>query len=475
MNKGNSRDTYELDVKGSKREWGELNVEFVTLDPEEETYVYLNVTIPLLEEDSFDPSIPFVDDPEDVEAGKYDFDVEVQSRGDRDADPEIITFTVDVEQEFAVIVSEVDDGETSLDPKVYDVNDKREDLRLRFTIENRGNKDDTFYIKKPNAPTGWDIQVSPDHPRVPLGEAQEITVTITFSQTSGFEDGKQSLKFEIWPDDGSINGRNARLTQYLYVDAQVPELVMGKISVPKNADLAKDESVDIEIPVTNSGRADAEDVTVTVTISGNTFTSDSQDIPNGTTKTFKIAWTPGATGDFTIKAEIDSGLIEIDEDNNEDEIERTVSAFNLRNYVGYSTLLIILVILALIAIVIIVGLAYNRNKEIKELEALVERMKTDRGLDKGGPRKVIKEAPGAGAPAAPAAKTGPGLPSAPGPLAPAPAPSGGKLQKDAAGKKEAVKVKCPQCKTQQVVSIDKRPAEVPCKECGVTLLIPEKK
>jgi ribosomal protein S27E len=152
-----------------------------------------------------------------------------------------------------------------------------------------------------------------------------------------------------------------------------------------------------------------------------------------------------------------------------------LSVFNLRNYIGYSTLLIILVILALIAIVIIVGLAYNRNKEIKELEALVERMKTDRGTDKGGPRKVIKEASGAGAPAAPSAKSGPGLPSAPGPLAPA-GPTAGKIQKgDAPKKKEAVKVKCPQCKTQQVVSIDKRPAEVPCKECGVTLLIPEKK
>ncbi len=474
INKGNSRDVYELDIKGTKREWGTLSAEFVTLDPEEETYVYLNVTVPLLEEDAFDPTFPHVDDPEDVEAGKYDFDIEVQSRGDRDADPEIITFTVDVEQEFSVIVSEVDDGGESNDPYIYDVNDKREDLKLRFTLENRGNKDDTFYIKKPNAPTGWDIQVSPDHPRVPLGEAQEITVTITFSQTSGFEDGKQPLRFEIWPDDGSINGRNARIYQSLYVDAQVPELVMGKVKVPKNADLAKDESVDIEIPVTNSGKADAEDVTVTVSVGGNTFTSDSQDIPNGSTKTFKIAWTPGATGDFTIKAEIDQGLIEVDEDNNDDELERSVSAFNLRNYIGYQTLLIILVILALIAIVIIVGLAYNRNKEIKELESLVERMKTDRSTGPG-PRKVIKEASGTGAPAAPPAKTGPGLPSAPGALAPVAGPTGGKLQSDSSGKKEAVKVKCPQCKTQQVVSIDKRPAEIPCKECGVTLLIPEKK
>ncbi len=476
INEGNSRDIFELEVKGNKKDWATLSAEFVTLDPEEETYVYLNVTVPLLEEDQFDPSIPFVDDPEDVEAGKYDFDVEVQSRGDRNADPEIITFTVDVQQEFKVTVFEVENGETSSDPYEYDVNNKREDLKLRFTIENMGNKDDTFYIKKPNAPTGWSIQVSPDHPRVPLGEAQEITVTITFAQTSGFEDGVQSLRFEIWPDDGSINGRSARIYQTLYVDAQVPELVIKDLKVPKNAELAKDEAVDVEVIVENTGRADVEDVTVTVTISGSTFTSEAQDIPNGTTRTFEISWTPGATGDFTIKAEIDPGLIEIDEDNNEDEVDRTVSAFNLRNYIGYQTLLIILVVLALIAILIIVGLAYNRNKEIKDLEALVERMKTS---EKGaGPRKVIKEAGQTGAPAAPAAKTGPGLPSAPGPLAPAGgAAAGGKIQKKegAPGKKEAVKVKCPQCKTQQVVSIDKRPAEVPCKECGVTLLIPEKK
>jgi ribosomal protein S27E len=84
----------------------------------------------------------------------------------------------------------------------------------------------------------------------------------------------------------------------------------------------------------------------------------------------------------------------------------------------------------------------------------------------GGPRKVIKEA--AGAPMAP--KAAAGLPSAPGKLAPVPGPGEAK-----GGKKENVKVQCPKCMTQQVVTIDQRPAEVPCKECGVTLVIPEKK
>ena len=40
---------------------------------------------------------------------------------------------------------------------------------------------------------------------------------------------------------------------------------------------------------------------------------------------------------------------------------------------------------------------------------------------------------------------------------------------------ENVKVQCPKCMTQQVATIEQRPAEVPCKECGVTLVIPEKK
>ena len=64
-----------------------------------------------------------------------------------------------------------------------------------------------------------------------------------------------------------------------------------------------------------------------------------------------------------------------------------------------------------------------------------------------------------------------GLPSGPGKLAPVPAPAPGAK----GGKKENVKVQCPKCMTEQVAAIDSRPAEVPCKECGVTLVIPEKK
>ena len=39
---------------------------------------------------------------------------------------------------------------------------------------------------------------------------------------------------------------------------------------------------------------------------------------------------------------------------------------------------------------------------------------------------------------------------------------------------ENVKVQCPKCMTQQVQHIKFRPAEVPCKEFGITLLIPRK-
>ncbi len=469
-NKGNSIDNYEIQVKGDKEDWATLSAETLTLDPEGEAYIYLTVIVPLLAEDPFDPTMPYVDDPEDVEAGKYDFDIEVISREDKDPDPKLISFTVNVEQEFKVFVAEVEDGGESSDPLIYDVNNKRDDLKLRFTIENMGNKNDKFYIKKPSAPAGWSIQVSPERPIVQIGEQEEITVTITFSQTSGFEDGLQILRFEIMPDDGSVSGRSARIYQRFYVDAQVPELVLKEIDVPDDADLSTDRSYDIKVIVENIGRADADDVTVTVTIGGTTLTSESLDIPNGTEKEFKVIWTPTTTGTFTIEAEIDPGLIEINDDNNDDDVKRKISILNLKNWISYGTLIIVIVILAIIAILVIIGLAYNRNKEIKELEGLVERMKAERGFDKGGPRKVIKETAGMPAPS----KSAGGLPSAPGALAPAPG-IGKATGGSGPAKKESVKVKCPQCKTQQVASIDKRPTEIPCKECGVTLLIPEKK
>jgi len=412
--------------------------------------VYLNISIPKAN-----------NTPEEVEAGKYDFDVESTSRGDNNADPEVMTFTMEVEAVYGCSIAELDEGATATAPKAWDVNDGKT-LELKFTIENMGNTDDTFLIKKPTVPTGWTIDVSSLHQLIPIGDSKEMTVTIRFTQTNGFESGLQDLKFTIVPDDGSAAGNAQRKTVTIWVNAKAPELFIEDFNVPD--DLSAGKSAKIEVVLRNAGTADADDVDVTLYDGTREVETVTENVRAGNTTTFSFTWKP-TTGSHSLRVVIESGFIDADESNNEAKISRTLSKWDIQNYISFWTMFIILLILFILAAIVAAYIAYNRNREIRELEDLVVRLKEERG-GAGGPRKVVKET--AGAPMPPPGPAG--LPSAPAPTAqPALKPA------DKTPRKEPVKVQCPKCRTVQVVQVEQRPAEVPCKECGVTLVISEKK
>ncbi|MGA1794201.1 MAG: CARDB domain-containing protein, partial [Thermoplasmatota archaeon] len=455
QNRANIRDTFYLSVKGSKSDWAELQYNQITLGArgsDDEMWVWLNITVPDIDE---------VNDPKEVEAGTYDFTVEVESKGDREAAPETIDFEVDVEQSFEAEVSDIKDGGELGNYKKWDVNDE-DDLEIEVTIQNNGNKDDTFYIKKPSAPTGWEISVSQTHVAVPMGDEKTITITISFYPTDGFVFGSQTLKFEVIPDDGSTQGKKDKQTFNLYINAEVPELVLRDDSI----DIASNNEV--TVTVYNIGTADAKDVEVVLYDGKQAYRTDKKNVPAGAKINFTFDWKPSA-GDHKLEAKVNEGdlLIEQDTDNNEVEKKKNIPVFSFESYIGNIWVVIVLIAIILLVIIVVVLLAMNKNREIRELEEIIAKLKTE-GTGPGGPRKVIKEA--AGAPVAPQAAAG--LPSAPGKLAPIP-PGG--VPDTRGAKKENVKVQCPKCLTQQVVTIDKRPSEVPCKECGVTLVIPEKK
>jgi uncharacterized membrane protein len=456
-NKGNTKDTFYIDVKGSNDDWALLQYREVELDPlggDNEIWVWLNITIPALDD---------VNDLDEVKAGTYDFTVEVESKGDREALPVTLDFEVDVEQEFVVEISEIVDGGELGSYKRIDVNDD-EDLEVDVTITNNGNKDDTFYIKKPSTPTGWEISVSQNHVPIAMGDEKTITITFSFFPTDGFVFGTQSLKFEVIPDDGSTTGKKNKQTFNLYLNAEVPELVLRDESlvIPSNIDTGSVNEV--IVTVFNIGTADAEDVDVVLYDGRKSYRTDTKTIPANSKANFTFDWKP-TSGEHKLIARVNEGdlIIEQDSDNNEVEKKKNISPWDISGYIGNIWVVGILLAIILIIIIVVVFLVLNKNREVRELEEIIAKMKSDGGP--GGPRKVIKEA--AGAPMA--SKAAAGLPSAPGKLAPAPGPEA------KGGKKENVKVQCPKCMTQQVVSIDKRPSEVPCKECGVTLVIPEKK
>ncbi|MBN1390347.1 MAG: hypothetical protein JXA22_06875 [Candidatus Thermoplasmatota archaeon] len=459
-NEANTADTFYLTVKGTKSDWAQLQYDQISLGPkgaDDEMWVWLNVTVPDLED---------VRDPEEVEAGTYDFTVEVNSKGDRDAAPEKLDFEVDVEQKFDVEIGDIKNGGELGNYKRWDVNDV-DDLEVEITIQNNGNKDDTFLIKKPSSSTGWEITVSQTHVAIPMGDEKTITVTISFYAVDGFVFGTQSLKFEVIPDDGSTQGKKYKEIVTLYINAEVPELVLRDDSLVLPSDPVSGRINEVTVTVYNIGNADAKDVEVVLYDGKQSYRTDKKNVPASGKTNFTFEWKP-TSGDHKLIAKVNEGnlIIEQDTDNNEVDKKNSIPLFSLSAYIGNIWVVVILLVIILIVIIVVVFLAMNKNREIRELEEIITRLKAE-GSGPGGPRKVIKET--AGAPMAPAAA---GLPSAPGKLAPVPPAQA----PDARGaKKENVKVQCPKCLTQQVVTIDKRPAEVPCKECGVTLVIPEKK
>jgi len=303
------------------------------------------------------------------------------------------------------------------------------------------------------------------------GEQEELTITITFNQVDGLDRGLQTLTFRIEPAGGSLDGRNARESFSVYIDLKVPNIEVDEDTfrdLPSGDDLRVDEKTTFNVYVSNTGNAPANDVWVVLFDNDEDVYRIQASINENSNKSIKMEWIP-ESGDHDLTLEVNSDYIvkEYDEDDNEYTVSRELPPFN------YGDILLwvfgILMLIFLVAAVIAMLLAMNKNREAKELAERIR--KSDVGQGKGGARKTIKET--AGAPTAPKGPVG--LP--PTSSAPKGAPSlpSDKSKGNKSPKKETVKVQCQNCYTEQLVTIDKRPAKVPCKECGVTMLIPEKK
>ncbi|MCU0799008.1 MAG: hypothetical protein MUC62_04995 [Candidatus Thermoplasmatota archaeon] len=457
QNKGNNQDTYQMSVKGTKSKWAKLSPATLTLDQKEEAYVTLEIAVPNLGETT---QGTYVLDPDEVKAGKYDFDVEVRSTGSSDEDIETITFTLEVEQFYEAYLSSSDPTTSVNQPYSWNVNDLKT-LELEFTVENLGNKDDTFLVKVPTAPTGWSISVTPARPIVRVGDAQTFKVSIDFSRVSGFDYGNKTLRFEVQPANGAIEGKSGRTSATFHIWAKAPDLVVTETAMKVPSPMSPGEKYKIEVTVRNSGDFKAEDAEIALYDGNDQIDVRTEDIAAGGSVTLTFDYT-AKSGSRNIRVVVSPDLIERDTGNNEAKVTRDISAFSLSSILGSGWLLAVLLILFLIALLVAVFIGWNSKREVRELEDVVARLKAERGMDKGGPRKVVKEA--AGAPMPPRGPSGlpAGGPAALGPATPEP-------------RKEPVRIQCRKCKAVQVVTIDKRPAEVPCRECGVTLLIPEKK
>jgi hypothetical protein len=327
---------------------------------------------------------------------------------------------------------------------------------------------DSFVIQKPTSiPVGWVVELSSSKVVVPLGEEKTVTVTIRFSSNQNFASGMKELKFTVIPDDGSATGKIVKKVFSIWINAEAPDLVLDDSSlsqIPAASKISVGSDNTIRVTVKNTGTVIANDVTVRLLDNDNEVDSVTKDIGAGSEQIFEFKWNPKA-GSHTLKVVANDGnsIIETNEGNNEAVVVRDLSVLNFTSGI-LVWILVAFILILLVGLAIVGFIARNKNREAKEL---AERIRgSDLGLDKGGPRKVIKETAGT-----PSLKGPASLPGA----APAGAPAALGPAKDVPQKKEPVRVKCPECNTEQVFSITQRPAEVQCKNCGVLMRIPEKK
>ncbi|MCK5773432.1 MAG: hypothetical protein KAH57_06550 [Thermoplasmata archaeon] len=470
-NKGNGVDTYNLKVLGDKKMWGSLSATTITLDPDEWVLVSLDVIVPLLGmPENYDGETPYVTDGEDVKKDNYLFTIEVESSKDRNGDPVEVTFTTSVEQTFVANVPEMDEA-TEDNRKSWDVNDKS--MVIKFYVENLGNKDDTFKIKPPTVlPIGWRLLISPTIVTVGMGDQKEITVTISALEVDNFAVGKQQLRFQVLPDSGSLTGKKAKVEFNMYFNVSAPELVMKDDSIKVSGNLVTGEKTTVEVTIYNEGTETAEDVTVSLYDEDGTFIGDDvQTINYGSSEKFEIDWIP-TSGKHTLRAIVNKDMedvIETNEDNNEAKADANLPTFDWQEKLGGFWGIFIVAIILLVLLLLVIVFAFNKNREAKLLTQKLRSADLGGGRA-GGPRKLMKEAGGAPVPPKPA---GGGLPSAPGAVAaPGLAPAKGEKKGGAAPKGNlTVKVKCPECTTEQIHQIEKKPAEVTCNHCGVIMRI----
>ncbi len=431
-NRGNTMDTYRLEVKGLKKEWATLDKEYVSVSPGEVTYTMVNLTVRV-------PSLSEVRDPEDVSVGPYDFTVEAVSRND-DTVKDSVSVTLTVETARKVKVELI----TEEDPVIVNAND--EETRIKFRVINEGNDQDNVRIKGPVfPPNGMQLDISPSSRDLDIGGEVEVTVTITFDTNVPIETGLYTLKFRVTPDSG--RDRENEVTVEFNVDIRAPNLYVDS----KNVTLSKSspvpgDTVVVTAEVYNKGTGDAEDVVVVLKDNDREVARKTVDVRASDSTKVEFDWKV-TEGSHKLKVEVNpsKSALETNYDDN-----AATKALSVEKYLFEPSLanLLVLVLIAVVALLILVmvGIVRSRERRIREL---------------------LEELEGRGGAAV--APTRPeGLPKK---EEVEKLPAGEKKEEKRAGKPETLQVMCPKCKHIDTYSVTERPTTVKCKHCGAPLIV----
>lgn len=339
-------------------------------------------------------------------------------------------------------------------------------------IENTGNVDDNYELsmkvvltKDNRTTTASSWRINPDRSDT-IGDGDTDIVPITITPWINAEAGDYTMTIT------AISASKADIsdTYNLVIKLLKPSL---KSAEPSDLSISNTEprmgdEVTLSFTVSNYGDVVAKDTAVTFYANSQVVgTTQTVDVPAQGSSVVTVTWKPDATGEYTIKVEIEDQTVQ-------DLTTVTVKSDSIIDQITDSDengMLILIIGIILASILWIVILAATRGKK-------------GGGAEPGSVELI--QPPGERKPEGP--ETGPetitppgGRPEAPGPGAAAGAAaaggvtvSGGEEAPEKPEPKKSVgKVKCPKCGKVTEVTSSKRPLIVPCPECSTKLLIKE--
>jgi len=452
-NKGNGRDSFKFDLTGDYYKWGTIEPQISdVLDAGESQVITVTVTI----EDDFDKYM----------AGDYDIGLSIKSQGDEDV--------VDTDKSFTLTIEEVFSLELPVGDSLTINFAEESSATLSVEVKNAGNKDDTvkFTVRSSKTDTDdWTINILPSTKLIKKGTLQTVSIEVTPDDDVEENDDEDDYKIIIraTSDDGSYEDF------FFYVDIELPILKITGLTFPDVIEAGEETA--ITVTVQNSGKADAEDVLITLydtteKESIGTFEisikGSSDGVPVTDTYDF-YDWDKNKVTKGTHKVE---AWLTNEPSGDRDEVEKPLEVPESEGGWIYEkgAQYTLGGLVAFFIVVIIIVLLFSRSKrpipedlkeEIAKAKAEAEK---DMPKDEEDEEKDVKKVKRDEIEKLLTKKT---LPS----KAQAALPQSTKKMKDEKKPVKQVKIKCPKCESIQTVTTQKRPLEFECEDCGMKLIL----
>jgi uncharacterized membrane protein len=446
-NKGNTVDTFNIDVSGTKSDWVVLEANSITIGPFKSRKINFTVEIPDLSEV----------EPSDVEAQKYTINIKATSEGDQDQSAEIdIHPTVDSEYEVTLDYSELDINSANEGLVTVDPNGDPGYEKFTLYVTNDGNALDTVTFTS-TVPDDWSVDfdnVQTKTLNVEVGVTKQVSVKITPPEDA--KDG-ESRKITI-----TVKSKDQKTKSIFYIRATVETAVIKLTDLKISGDKTEGSKVTISVMVKNDGNVDAEDIRIK-------FTDNKETIKEETINEL----TAGSSRKLSFNYELESGDHEIEVETVDEwsgstqEAKESFSAGSelLPGNWLYIIMAIVIVVVFIIGI-IIASVHYSRGipDDLKEEIAMAKqaarmgkspeeisdmrkkRMEKSYGMETRRKPSLTMEKE-------------------------TPVDEEAEKPKSTAGASKPTRIKCPKCDKIQTVPSTKRPIEFGCSSCGMKLVL----